>query len=451
MLQTETKKNGVAKELMNYQKKIMSGNELNCLLTINEFPVKKVLEHYHIHGKHFVSKEVHHELKVIKDCLDKDGSKMEESGQYLSYFLNNLLDKHLEQYNYRSYISTYFLENLMRDKNLSYTAYLDTRIFHLITILCDIARFECETLSGKEKRFKNLLISNQKRKKRVLNLFKSIRTYSDFTTKVKIPDSLEEIINQWVNESANDSPVSSELEKLSLDFISTIQDQIPQDLKLVLEMSIIPVWVVHDEYMFIRVLQCFEMIFSIVIKGFLICQTHIQNGSFSEAESIMNSLIEVYRANPTLFRLLMTMDKDNFSAFRVYTEGASAIQSEQYKMIELLAAHPIEKRLNSPAFQSVPRLENRYKTDGIINFEEILKVILEDDETKHNNAFNNFLVSMKKFEEQFLLWKNTHYKIAIKVLGLQRGTGNTSGPSYLEMYVKSPLFPFLKNYEEESN
>ncbi|PGT57963.1 hypothetical protein COD86_25355 [Bacillus cereus] len=445
-MRTEVEKS-VIEVLVDYRKRLINENDSKRLESLDIFPVKKVLEHYHAQGKHFVSKEVLYELKLIKDYLNENVSGEGESKNELIDFLSTLLDKYEGKYNYRSYIGTHVLEGLMKDNNIGYPAHLETRISHLLAILCDIIRFECETLLDEEKRFRELLIPQQKRKKRILHSLNSIRIYSSFTTKVRIPDSLEDLLSHWKKESAVDSPLPTELGKLTLDFIYTIQNQIPPNVILALKVSMMPVWTVHDEYVFIRTLQGFEMLFSIVIKGFLNCQDYIRNGSFSDAEIVMKSLAEVFQGNISIIRILMTMDKENFSAFRIYTEGASAIQSEQFKMIELLAAHPKKERLNSPAFQVVPRLTHKYNLNEIVNFEEILKVHFEDEEVKWNEEFKGFLRSMNLFEKSYLLWKNMHYKIAIKMLGSQRGTGDTLGTPYLKMYVEAPLFPFLQSYE----
>jgi tryptophan 2,3-dioxygenase len=62
----------------------------------------------------------------------------------------------------------------------------------------------------------------------------------------------------------------------------------------------------------------------------------------------------VFARSTGLFRLVATMRIEHFHAFRDYTQGTSAIQSEAYKRFELACGRPTGERLESDAFTSVP-------------------------------------------------------------------------------------------------
>lgn len=424
-----------------YRMEILEKYHIGLSSLITDFPIKKVLIYYHTYGKHFVSPSVLEELHMIQVSLQAcEPVQANREYDLLQHFLHILLDKYNNNYNYLSYIGASLLEGAMIDANLDFAEHQNRRILHLISILCDIIHFECETLLKREERFTGFVTSFNNLKSRIFKSLKSIQTYKDFTTYLLPSVLLDELLLRWKQEITRDEEFSSELGNLTLDFSYSILQKLSKHELSIINMTILPVWTIHDEYMFIRILQSFEMLFSIVVKGFLTCQDNIRTASFAHAQAVMETLTAIYQGSSTLFRVLTTMSKESFSAFRVYTDGASAIQSEQYKMIETLSSPLSQTRLHSPAFSSVPRIKAMYEQKQIVNLEDLLQYYLQHPAYLSDETFQGFMQSMKAFDQASVSWKHMHYNIAVKMLGSNSGTGGTPGTPYLKEFKDTYFF-----------
>ena len=121
-----------------------------------------------------------------------------------------------------------------------------------------------------------------------------------------------------------------------------------------LEMTVQPVSTVHDEYFFMRVLQAHEMAFTGMDWRMRDAIAAIRDQQLDAALGLLEEVVAFMDRNASLFRIVATMRPEAFHTFREFTDGASAIQSEQYKRFEGLCGLPPTERMGSPAFESVP-------------------------------------------------------------------------------------------------
>jgi tryptophan 2,3-dioxygenase len=407
-----------------------------------QFPLYQVLAHYQMRGKHFVDKDILEELKMVFFAI-RDYPVQALHTQLLQAFLEMSLDKYLNYYDYNSYTGAVFFKDLSIDVHLSFDEHSSISISHLILLLCDIALFECRTFLGEERRFPDQLTSPQNRRQRIINALKAIRAYKNLTDRLVFAREIDICLDLLQADAGIDIVLPDRAFASVANALEGIVEQIPAAMKTICFLTMQPVWTVHDEYMFIRVLQCFEIVFGIIIKGFQACQQLMQQRAFQDSASLMARLSTVFQCNPALFRVLTSMPKETFCSFRIYTEGASAIQSEQYKLIEALAAHPSSTRLNSAAFDSVPAVKARYARGELLSFQDLFAHFAEE---RGKSDFLELLRQMDYFDKQFVQWKKMHYNIAVKMLGSQTGTGYTQGTPYLRPNVETRLFPFLQEF-----
>jgi len=406
------------------------------------FPLHQVLAQYQEVGKHFMDERTLAELKTINLIFDGYNGKEFNTG-ILHCFLKMSLDKYNGYYDYNTYIGTSLLNNISIDFSLSFNEIVSMRISHLILFLCDIALFECRTFLGEDQRLPDQLTSPQNREKRILNIVRAIQKYGDVTDHPILTDE----IDRYGKSFLQDGDKIDVFRLLSLvHMLDGLIKQMPTYMQTICAITMEPVWTVHDEYMFIRILQCFEIIFSIIVKGFLTCQGLIQHGDFKRCSSIMRKLNLIFQCNSALFRILNSMPRETFALFRTYTDGASAIQSEQYKLIEALAARPSPSRLYSAAFASVPGVKRTYEQGELLHFEDLLQSYADWE----NADFLELIQSMGQFDASFVQWKKVHTNIAVKMLGSQLGTGYTQGTPYLKANADARLFPFLQQWEGRS-
>lgn len=122
----------------------------------------------------------------------------------------------------------------------------------------------------------------------------------------------------------------------------------------------------HDEYFFVRALQAHEMVFTTLTEELGTATQALRRGDVATATARVRRGVAVFDRAAMLFRLVATMRPAAFHAFRQYTEGASAIQSEAYKRFELACGTPTAQRLCSEAFDNVPAV--RAEAPGLDNF-----------------------------------------------------------------------------------
>ena len=132
-------------------------------------------------------------------------------------------------------------------------------------------------------------------------------------------------------------------------------DATPRE-RLILELTMLPVSHVHDEYMFMRVLQSFESTFALVSVQLTAAIGALSRGRAAAAATAVENADSTMCEASLLFSLVATMRTEAFLTFREKTDGASAIQSRHYKLMESLCRRPDATRLNSPAYLSVPEV-----------------------------------------------------------------------------------------------
>ena len=183
-----------------------------------------------------------------------------------------------------------------------------------------------------------------------------------------------------------------------------------------IERTALPVSRVHDEYLFLRMLQCYEATFA-----FIAAQLRAAiDGALDAIAVAENALLE---ARP-LWSLVATMRTEAFLTFREFTDGASAIQSRNYKLVESLCRRPDAERLDSPAYRSVP---------------EVRRQVLSGRPTVSDCAHLSS-EALQGFEDALDHWRRSHYKLALRMLGERRGTGYTEGVPYLARARSLPVF-----------
>ncbi|MFE6744190.1 tryptophan 2,3-dioxygenase, partial [Streptomyces tubercidicus] len=301
------------------------------------FPNQALVDYVKLVGKHFLPVSLLMTLQearlAIPNCV---GDPVER--EVLLRFLNIILDKRDNRYDYISYIALPLLgadpQTLTPNHSEGATR---TRIALLVG---DALIFETGAALGLRPELPlmrpgfNLL---QKRLRHGLRMIRSMR-----------PDSARVISD---NLQVNPAVVHKQL----IDFldIASMAD------RSWLSMTVLPVYVVHDEYLFIRVLQSFESLFAFLALDAEDCIQALNLGDVSRAIGNLSSAADMFLKVLPLFSLLATLQRDAFTTFREYTEGASAIQSVNYKTFESICGTPSLERLHSPSFTSVPPVQAR--------------------------------------------------------------------------------------------
>jgi tryptophan 2,3-dioxygenase len=217
-----------------------------------------------------------------------------------------------------------------------------------------------------------------------------------------------------------------------------VDRDLTQPERRMLRLSLLPVYLAHDEYLFIRVLQLFETTFAVMAVQLQAAVREIRDGDWAAAASGLALATLVLRESAPLFSLLATMQVESFRQFRVYTEGASAIQSRNYKIVESLCRRPDEDRLESTAYQSVPEVRDR-----VLRGQPTLDQAFTDALARRRLSTTGrdaLTTAMHELADTLLRWRQTHYRLAVRMLGERPGTGYTEGTPYLKAVRSIPVF-----------
>ncbi|MGX4654578.1 tryptophan 2,3-dioxygenase family protein [Micromonospora sp. SCSIO 07396] len=205
-----------------------------------------------------------------------------------------------------------------------------------------------------------------------------------------------------------------------------------------LRLSMLPVYVSHDEYLFIRVLQAYECVFAGVAEELWGAIVALDTGRPRPAASRLAYARELISGAGGLFSLLATMQPAAFRTFREYTEGASAIQSRSYKIMESLCRTPEAERLDSAAYLSVPEVREVVRA-GQPSIDRAYRAAVHAGSLRGPDL-DRVRQQMAAFAEAVLTWRRTHHRLAIRMLGARSGTGYTEGTPYLAAVRAVPVF-----------
>ncbi|MBB4962492.1 aminotransferase class V-fold PLP-dependent enzyme [Micromonospora polyrhachis] len=388
----------------------------------------------HRTGKHFVDKE----LLALLDQVRAETTVPAAGGTavpvakghtpigLLRDFLDVTLDKWDGRYDYRSYLALNLLPMTTAPEPDGAGAEVDLteprrqrdRLF--LQLIADILAFELAAQTGTT----DLLPMHRPAASLVTKRYRlGLRATSPVLTRIGlcIPDT-----------AADPAAAATALHAVAL------ADQTAAE-RTALGVSLLPVYVMHDEYLFIRVLQAYECTFAS-----LAVELHATISALSEglahlaAERLAYAREQLDLAAP-LFSLLATMQPDSFRTFRVYTEGASAIQSRSYKLVESLCRLPEDSRLASAAYRAAPEIRERVLAGQLSVDQAYQSAIRAGRLTKSEQHLIE--QRMREFATALLQWRQTHYRLATRMLGTTRpGTGYTEGTPYLAAIRSIPVF-----------
>lgn len=199
-------------------------------------------------------------------------------------------------------------------------------------------------------------------------------------------------------------------------------------------LTALPVSLEHDEYFFLRALQAHEQVFTRLTDELDAATAAVRRGHVADATAAVRRANHVFGRATQLFRLVATLRSEAFHAFREFTDGASAIQSEAYKRFELACGTPSAARLASEGFAAVPAVAAEAPgRDGLADAVR--------DLARHPLVrLDALLDTIGELASAHQRWKTTHHSLAMRMLGDARGSGYTAGVPYLRSRVDDRLF-----------
>ncbi len=235
-----------------------------------------------------------------------------------------------------------------------------------------------------------------------------------------------------------------------------------------------PVSDAHDELLFILQHQVSELWMKLAIHEIESAMGAIRYDDLPLAFKMLSRVARIFEQLNNAWDVLRTMTPSEYTRFRSSLGQSSGFQSFQYRAIEFLAgnrnpgllrlhAHRpavlagLEAILAQPSLYDEALLllarhgfdigadadrrdwrETRRESRTVL---EAWKTIYESP-SKHW-AFYELAEKLVDFEDYFRRWRFNHVTTVERIIGLKRGTGGTSGVSYLRRMLEIELFPEL--------
>ncbi|WP_433686062.1 tryptophan 2,3-dioxygenase family protein [Micromonospora carbonacea] len=393
-----------------------------------DFPYPVVLDAFQRVGKHFVKKELLALLDEIRTHVVAAGRAAAgptEPHRLLREFLDVALDKWDGRYDYRSYLALPLLRLPCTADDPGTDAGPDPADARrdsdrlLVRLVADALAFELAATAGA-----TTLLPEQR--PGPATVAKRLR----LGVRAVLP-AMSRLDPAWTVDDRSPATAAAALHAFA------VADG-TGDEEHRLRLSMLPVYRSHDEYLFVRVLQAYECVFAGLADELRGTVAALRTGQPGTAAGPLASARDRLAAAAPLFSLLATMQPESFRTFREYTEGASAIQSRSYKLMESLCRTPDGSRLDSAAYRSVPEVRE-WVLAGHPSVDAAYRAAAHAGRLAGADR-DRVEREMRAFAEAVLGWRRTHHRLAVRMLGARPGTGYTEGTPYLAAVRSTPVF-----------
>ncbi|MER5198096.1 hypothetical protein ACWD3J_32385 [Streptomyces sp. NPDC002755] len=413
-----------------------------------DFPYALVLGHLRSVGKHFLDAELLRLLDEIRRSVaesDSDSDSDSNAGadanagadlesesafpsegcdgpSFLHKFLDVVLDKYDDRYDYPSYTA---LSLLTRPAPADWREALRSRDETVLLLLADLVRFGERASTDTPDAPHDMPPSPELVAKRARL---AVRVMEPAALRTLPSGVVDAVAVAAVPGRTPGGPLAAEILRTAA-----------PERALALSASVQPVYVLHDEYLFLRTLQSFETTFTFMSSALATAVRRLDDDRPGESAELVGAVADVLKESLPLFSLLATMRPEAFQTFRTFTEGASAIQSAGYKTFESLCSTPSLARLASSAYTSVPAVRERV-VNGRATVQGTWHALIAAH--RLDPADDAALrAAADRLESVHQRWKQTHYRLAVRMIGERSGTGYTQGVPYLAAVLDNRLFP----------
>jgi tryptophan 2,3-dioxygenase len=230
----------------------------------------------------------------------------------------------------------------------------------------------------------------------------------------------------------------------------------------------------HDELLFIVQHQTSELWMKLAIHELNAACAKIAADDLQPAFKMLARVSRIFEQMNSAWDVLRTMTPSEYSTFREALGQSSGFQSYQYRMIEYLVGNKNAAMMRPHEHDSalLARLEAACRAPSLYDLTIRLlgqrgfaiddKVLRRDVAATHEAdesvraawasvyreprrfwELYELAEKLVDFEDYFRRWRFNHVTTVERVIGFKRGTGGTSGVSYLRRMLDVVLFPEL--------
>jgi tryptophan 2,3-dioxygenase len=230
----------------------------------------------------------------------------------------------------------------------------------------------------------------------------------------------------------------------------------------------------HDELLFIVQHQTSELWLKLVLHELLAVQAHLAADDLRPALKGLARVKHIQRTLTDQWAVLATLTPSEYAEFRSFLGTSSGFQSDQYRAVEFvlgnknpemleLFGHDDRARELLADLLARPSVYDEFLRYLARHGHDVPAGLLERDVTQPH-VFSPDLVPVFRriyehahefweayeaceelvdLEENFQLWRFRHLKTVERTIGVKRGTGGSSGVSFLRAALELTFFPEL--------
>ena len=220
----------------------------------------------------------------------------------------------------------------------------------------------------------------------------------------------------------------------------------------------------HDEMLFIIQHQTSELWMKLAVHELTSAREAVKTDALEQAMKMLARVSRIFEQLNSAWDVLRTLTPDEYTAFRDAFGASSGFQSWQYREIEFLLGNKSERHLKThEGHFAYDRLKDALETPSL--YDETLSLLtrrgfdisggsIEAWKTIYKNTSDHwdlFALAEKlvDLEDYFRRWRFNHVTTVERVIGFKRGSGGTSGVSYLKSMLDVVLFPELWDVRTE--
>jgi len=230
----------------------------------------------------------------------------------------------------------------------------------------------------------------------------------------------------------------------------------------------------HDEMLFIVQHQVSELWLKLIVHELRAAIAHLQRDDVDACLKILARVKQIQRQLFEQWAVLETLTPSEYMDFRHVLGPASGFQSLQYRLVEFLLGNKNADMIAVFAYDPERQALLREALAAPSLYDEFLRYLkrqghdipadrLERDWTQPYRESAELIAPLKRIYEQpdhywaeyhlceqlidienaFQLWRFRHMKTVERIIGHKRGTGGSSGVSFLKKALDLQFFPEL--------
>jgi tryptophan 2,3-dioxygenase len=229
----------------------------------------------------------------------------------------------------------------------------------------------------------------------------------------------------------------------------------------------------HDEMLFIVQHQTSELWMRLILHDLSAARELMAKGQADQVFKMLTRVARIFEQLNNAWDVLRTMTPSEYTTFRESLGASSGFQSHQYRLIEYLLGNRnlamlkmhehrpdlhrmLRYELTQPSLYHVAlrALEREMKVEFAAEVFRMDAPHRADPEviaawtTVYRDPSTHWMLyqlaeKLVDLEDYFRRWRFNHVTTVERVIGFKRGTGGTSGVSYLRRMLDVELFPEL--------